>query len=107
MAPRGHQVNGALIGRRRTELKLTQAQMADRLGIHWVTQSRIESGKSPVSLELVERIAVETGLSRHELLREPDDEEAATMTAATAADIESALMSALRTLVREELERVA
>lgn len=69
MAPRGQQVNGALIGKLRTQkLSLTQAQMAERLGIHWVTQSNIENGKALVSLELLERLAKELSVPRNELL---------------------------------------
>lgn len=78
MAPRGQKINGALVGQLRTQtLKITQAEMASRLGIHWVTQSNIENGKALVSLELVERIAEVTGASRSELLGEPEDAEAA------------------------------
>lgn len=78
MAPRGQKINGALVGQLRTQtLKITQAEMASRLGIHWVTQSNIENGKALVSLELVERIADVTGASRSDLLGEPDDGEAA------------------------------
>lgn len=90
MARTGHEFNGALLGRIRTERGLTQAQMATRLGIHWVTQSRIENGKVKVSLELLERIAEETGRDRNDFLAEPvaaapssddDEEEASDMVA--------------------------
>lgn len=84
MARKGHIIKASLVGRRRTEMKLTQAQMAERLGIHWVTQSNIENGKALVSLELAERIAEEIGVSRDELLGEPDDAEAASTVSAPA-----------------------
>lgn len=102
-------MNGALIGRRRTEMGLTQAELASRVGIHWVTQSNIENGKALVSLELVERFADEIEVSREQLLGEPDAE-AASMTAATAdfaQAIDRLLIERVSALVEQRLREFA
>lgn len=82
---RGYEVNGLRVARARLALadKPSQAVFAERVGIHWVTQSKIETGKAKVSLDLLERIAAETGESREHFLAsaDEDDEEAASMTA--------------------------
>jgi transcriptional regulator with XRE-family HTH domain len=80
MAPTGHRVDGLRIARARqsltdgrTEKPLSQAAFAKRLGIHPVTMSNIENGKANVSLDLLERIADETGTTRDDLLASGDD----------------------------------
>lgn len=79
MAPKGLKVNGVRVAQARLNLPgaPSQAAFAERLGIHWVTQSRIETGKALVSLELLERIAETTGTTREHLLGDDEDEEAA------------------------------
>lgn len=97
---KGLAVNGLRIAKARMALpgRVTQAEFARRLGIHWVTQSNIENGKAKVSLELLERIASETGMPRDHFTRngDEDDEEADPM-----AD----LTDAIRRLVRDELRK--
>lgn len=77
MAPKGKTVNGLRIAQARLSLpdKPSQAEFAKRLDIHWVTQSNIENGKAKVSLELLEKIASETGVSREHLLALDADED--------------------------------
>lgn len=92
MARKGHKINGLAIAKWRTEQtpRVTQAQLADRVGVHWVTQSRIETNKAVVSLDLAEKFAEVTGIPRDELLRD-DEAEAASMAAGgplTPAEIE-------------------
>lgn len=66
---KGIKPDGAKIGLLRTamEPKVSQREFADRLGIHWVTQSNIENGKTNVSLELLERIAEQLGTTRDDI----------------------------------------
>lgn len=79
MSVAGREVNGLRIAKARLALlnagrPMTQAALAQRLGIHWVTMSNIENGKARVSLELLERIAEETGKSRDYFLGDDDEE---------------------------------
>lgn len=73
----GHRVDGLKVAQARLRLKGSpnQREFAERLGIHWVTMSRIENGKANVSLDLLERIAAETGHKRDHFLAVEDDEE--------------------------------
>lgn len=82
MAPTGHRVDGLKIARarlamtdRRTGQSIKQAEFARRLGIHPVTMSNIENGKANVSLDLLERIATETGEKRDHFLDTGDTDE--------------------------------
>lgn len=97
MAPKGMKVNGHRVGQARVNMagSPSQAAFADQIGIHWVTQSRIETGKALVSLELLEKIAEATGTTREHLLGEDDDEEAAQMPT-----LDGELLEGLRALKR-------
>jgi transcriptional regulator with XRE-family HTH domain len=52
---------------------MTQVQLADRLGLHRVTLTKIETGHARVSRETLERLAVELGRSTAWLLGEPEE----------------------------------
>lgn len=71
MAARAHTVDGDRLELARAQLELTQAELADRVGIHRVTLTRIEGGAG-CSLDIVERLATELGVKREWLLGMPD-----------------------------------
>lgn len=63
----------------RKQHKLTQPQMADRVGIHLTQVRRYESGEAQPSLDILKRIAVTFNVSADWLIfeegeREPQDE---------------------------------
>lgn len=96
---KGYRANGLRIAQARLSLpgRPNQREFADRLGIHWVTQSNIENGKANVSLELLERISRETGRTREYLLGTDDeDEEAALPSFLAHDDVLDALDFAIR-----------
>jgi len=72
MARQGFQIDGVRLGRRRTELALTQQLLADKAHIHRTTLAKIEGGSRSVSLQIVERLAAVLGCSREWLLGEPE-----------------------------------
>lgn len=82
MGVTGHRVDGLKIAKAREALgrgkkvRMTQAKFAERVGIHLVTMNRIENGKANVSLDLLEKIAAETGHPREHFLADGDDDEA-------------------------------
>lgn len=92
---KGQAVNGLRIAQARLALPgaPNQREFAERIGIHWVTQSNIENGKAKVSLELLEKIAKETGRTRDWLQGEDEaeDEEAASMPSQAETDLDRAL----------------
>jgi transcriptional regulator with XRE-family HTH domain len=75
---RSYIVDGARVGQARQALRndqgkpMKQVEAAEALGIHAVTLNRIENGKAPVSLELLERLVELTGRSREWLLGQDD-----------------------------------
>lgn len=86
--------------------RLAEAARSHGTGITQSTISRYEHGQEPSGRNIV-ALAAALGVDPRELYGSDDDLEAATMTAATAANIGEALLAAVRTLVRAELERVA
>ncbi len=78
MLMKSYTVNGARVGQARQALRndegrpMKQVEAADALGIHVVTLNRIENGKAPVSLDLLERLAAFTGRSKEWLLGEAE-----------------------------------
>lgn len=95
---KGLKVNGMRIAQARMSLPgpPSQAAFAAELGIHWVTQNRIENGKANVSLELLERIAEATSTTREHLLGDDEDEEAVQV----APTLDGELLEGLRALKR-------
>lgn len=73
MAKPGYTINGTRVAQARQQrLGITQGALADLLGIHRVTLTRIENGTAPVSLELLEKLTSALGCSRAWLLGEPE-----------------------------------
>lgn len=101
---RGQQVDGLRIARLRVEKlnSITQADFANRVGVHWVTMSNIENGKARVSLETLERIAGELGVRREELLADDEDEEAAAMPSTRSLAEDLHRLAALASLLERE-----
>lgn len=60
----GVELDAVRVGRARTELGLTQEQLALAAGVSRLTVNRIENGRTRVSLETVERLAVVLRQSR-------------------------------------------
>lgn len=52
--------------------QVSQDDLGGLVGIHRVTVTRIENGKAPVSLEVLERLSQVLGVSRSWLLGEPE-----------------------------------
>lgn len=52
---------------------LTQVAAARKLGVHQITLNRVENGKSPGSVDLLDRMVELYGVSREWLLGEPDE----------------------------------
>lgn len=71
MARTSYPIDGARVGQARLALGLTQTELADRIGVHRVTMTKIEGG-APVSLETLEALSVELVRSREWLCGEPD-----------------------------------
>jgi len=97
----GHRVDGLKVARARESLganghRVTQAEFARRLGVHVITLNRIENNKARVSLDLLERIADQTGKQRGHFLSDDDDEES---------DPVADLVKAIRRVVREEMAK--
>jgi transcriptional regulator with XRE-family HTH domain len=97
----GHRVDGLKVARARESLggnglRVTQAEFARRLGVHVITLNRIENNKARVSLDLLERIADQTGKQRDHFLSDDDDEESDPMVD---------LFNALRRVVQSEISR--
>lgn len=59
---------GSLLRVYRTQWGLTQTEMAELLCISQPVYSRIESGKRPVSLKALQRVAEKSGISIHTLI---------------------------------------
>ena len=95
---KGLRANGLRIAKARQGLpgSPNQREFADRLGIHWVTQSNIENGKAKVSLELLERISRETGRTRDYLLGSDDEDEEPSLSFLAHDDVLDALDFAIR-----------
>ena len=62
-------VLGKKIARHRRFMKLTQAQLAERVGVQPETISRIETGTATASFKLIEQVSGALHLELHELLR--------------------------------------
>lgn len=60
----------SLIGR--NEKPMTQGELADAVGVHRVTMTKIENGDANVSLDLLERLSSVLGQSREHLLGEAE-----------------------------------
>ncbi len=67
MRPRYELASGIIGGR--IALGITQAQLAERAGLHKSTISRLEGGNCNPSLELMERVARGLGMELHIELR--------------------------------------
>lgn len=76
MARTSYTIDGARAGQARTALSMTQADMADALGVNRVTMNKVENGRANVSLEFLERLSELTGRSREWLLGEPEQVDA-------------------------------
>lgn len=71
MGRTGQILDGQRLGQARIAADLKQGELADRVGIHRVTLTKIENG-APCSLELLERLAAELDVKREWLLGEPE-----------------------------------
>ncbi|WP_257309729.1 helix-turn-helix domain-containing protein [Geothrix fuzhouensis] len=60
---------GQRIARQRRAAGLTQAELAEKVGVQPETISRLETGKRTVSLRVVATISESLGLELHELFR--------------------------------------
>ncbi|MBX5195744.1 helix-turn-helix transcriptional regulator [Rhizobium sp. NZLR10] len=60
---------------------LTQSQLAARLGVHWVTVSRLERGKMKLTADWMERIAIALNARVTDIIKLPATEELVTITA--------------------------
>lgn len=97
------------IAERRRALGLTQAQLAERLGVDTETLSRFERGKHLPSLLTLERLASLLMLTMGELLAEQPsvaDDDAITMTAWVAA-LSPADRAFVRQLVKQCCDHLA
>lgn len=85
---------GALIKRKRTNLKLTQEKLAERIGVTAATISLYESGERKPELDRIKKLSVTLGVSVIEMLdiEIPD------------ADLDIALRA--KDLSREDIEKV-
>jgi transcriptional regulator with XRE-family HTH domain len=59
---------GLLLKAKRSQARLTQDEMALRVGLGRTSITNIEQGKQPVSLQLLYRLAEALGAAPHELL---------------------------------------
>jgi transcriptional regulator with XRE-family HTH domain len=57
-----------MLKRARLRRKLTQAQLADKVGVHKITVSRLERGDRQPSMSLLQRLAKALGVPVTELL---------------------------------------
>lgn len=64
-----HRVFCQNVIRRRKELGLTQADMADRLGVSRPAYTQMETGRNCPSLDVVERVATALGSTGCDLLQ--------------------------------------
>jgi transcriptional regulator with XRE-family HTH domain len=62
---------GKNISKKRKQLGLTQAQLAEKLGVETETLSRIERGKNIPSLSTLEKISTHLSISVAEMLVDP------------------------------------
>lgn len=67
---------GGKITRQRKAVGLTQAELAERVGVQPETISRIETGARAASLALIARVADALEVELHELVRFADRDEA-------------------------------
>jgi len=63
---------GHRIARQRRAAGLTQAELAEKVGVQPETISRLETGKRRVSLEILALISESLSLELHELFRSPE-----------------------------------
>ncbi len=52
---------------------LTQQQLADKVGSHWITISKLERGVNGLSVDWMERLAEPLGVKPHELMASTED----------------------------------
>lgn len=69
----GVAVDGSRAGQARTEIGISQEELAARCGISRVTLNRIENGKQRASLQTLEALARELDRSRDWLLGQPEN----------------------------------
>jgi len=60
------------IAKLRKERGLSQQQLADKLGVHWITVSKLERGKQKLTIEWMDRIAAALQVGRWVLLGSTD-----------------------------------
>ena len=74
----------------RKAAKLTQQQLGDLLGVHWVTISKLERGRIKLTLDWADRIGRVLSVDAFNLMREPKEVLAVPDDARTEAAIEAA-----------------
>jgi len=64
---------GHVIRQHRLAVKLSQEQLAERIGLHWTYVSQVERGKRNVSVDSLRRIGEALALPGWRLLREAEE----------------------------------